>query len=72
MWGRRSRITTVRTLRKEAAKTSLVSSAVPAIDGSRAFESLVSEWREAGAGRDDCPVRDVLDQIGDKWTTSSS
>lgn len=29
----------------------------------------VVRWQQAGYGCDDCPVRDVLDQIGDKWTT---
>lgn len=27
------------------------------------------EWSRLGFDRDQCPVRDVLDQISDKWTT---
>lgn len=26
-------------------------------------------WRDAGYDPQNCPVRDVLDQVGDKWTT---
>lgn len=30
--------------------------------------SRFNDWRDAGFDGSRCPVRDVLDQIGDKWT----
>lgn len=32
-------------------------------------EAHILRWRREGYDCGDCPVRDVLDQIGDKWTT---
>lgn len=32
-------------------------------------ESLKERWDKLGFSPDNCPVRDVLDQIGDKWTS---
>lgn len=34
-----------------------------------AFASSLARWRLAKVDAEQCPVRDVLDQIGDKWTT---
>lgn len=32
-------------------------------------ETLMERWDRLGFSPDNCPVRDVLDQIGDKWTS---
>jgi DNA-binding HxlR family transcriptional regulator len=29
----------------------------------------LEQWRQAACGPERCPVRDVLDRIGDKWST---
>ena len=35
----------------------------------RPLETRFNEWQDAGFNADACPVRSVLDHIGDKWTT---
>ncbi len=37
--------------------------------GGEGIETCFERWREAGHDMNRCPVRDVLDHIGDKWTT---
>jgi DNA-binding HxlR family transcriptional regulator len=36
---------------------------------SNALNTRFDEWRARGLDADACPVRNVLDRIGDKWTT---
>lgn len=33
-----------------------------------ALSKRFQDWQRSGADRNSCPVRDVLDQIGDQWT----
>ena len=37
--------------------------------GSHDLSGTFAEWRRIGLDPTRCPVRDVLDRIGDKWTT---
>ncbi len=37
--------------------------------GNAALATRFDEWQTLGFDPSGCPVRDVLDQIGDKWTT---
>ena len=37
--------------------------------GKAALISRFEEWQSLGFDAARCPVRDVLDHIGDKWTT---
>jgi DNA-binding HxlR family transcriptional regulator len=37
--------------------------------GNAVLASRFAEWQSLGFGPARCPVRDVLDHIGDKWTT---
>jgi DNA-binding HxlR family transcriptional regulator len=36
---------------------------------SNALNTRFDEWRDRGFDANACPVRNVLDRIGDKWTT---
>jgi DNA-binding HxlR family transcriptional regulator len=38
-------------------------------DGLSAIAAVVETYRRASGGPSDCPIRHVLDQIGDKWST---
>ncbi len=37
--------------------------------GQAELMATFEQWRTSPAGLDGCPVRGVLDQLGDKWTT---
>jgi DNA-binding HxlR family transcriptional regulator len=39
------------------------------VETDRETETLKQRWDRLGFSAHDCPVRDVLDQIGDKWTS---
>jgi DNA-binding HxlR family transcriptional regulator len=38
-------------------------------DAARAISEGLRQWRSQGENLDQCPVRGVLDRIGDKWST---
>ncbi len=37
--------------------------------GDAKADTAIARWEKLGFSLADCPVRDVLDQIGDKWTS---
>ena len=41
----------------------------PAVTGGSVEENSLEAWRAHGFDATRCPVRNVLDQLGDKWTT---
>ncbi len=38
------------------------------MDGDTPMAASFGVWQECGLGAEVCPVRDVLDRVGDKWT----
>jgi DNA-binding HxlR family transcriptional regulator len=59
--------------RKKAGSRLLVTSKEPPRRASQEAESdlaaVFRRWAAGSTGNGICPIRDVLDQIGDKWTT---
>ncbi len=40
----------------------------PAVDGGTNVAEVFTQWRATDPRPVDCPIRDVLDRIGDKWS----
>jgi DNA-binding HxlR family transcriptional regulator len=53
---------------KEALLTPLVTPEKPALAGPDALAMQFDRWRSLGFDAEHCPVRNVLDHLGDKWT----
>jgi DNA-binding HxlR family transcriptional regulator len=53
---------------KEALLTPLVTPKTPALTGADALAMRFERWQSLGFDAEHCPVRNVLDHLGDKWT----
>ncbi len=62
-------IETINRTRKEAPARAMVTVKEPAGPGTAHLAARFAEWQAQGFDERQCPVRDILDSIGDKWTT---